>query len=411
MTAIAVGFPTPEPGVSALDAFRVASKSTRRLLQLKLVYVRYVADVDTLNQSFRTAFGLDMLWPATESDKANFQRDPKTFEPGYVPNFEFPNAKEVDLERRVLASGNAFKVTPDGFNFLRTLVTGTFMEKFELYNYPFDVQALTVIMDMSFDLKEEALFVPSFASYSLQSEHDPSDVNNFVQFNRAFSAIPDFVARRVITEFSVRDNCWGQMVMRIQMERRPEGTLGRIASMCSLLNASTLCVFAMDPVTDLGNRVSFLITLILAFVAFQFIISSSLPTTPYLTLMDQYTLASFMFLVLTMCIISIMGRVQFASLDAYHDADNMLFYIAASVDVAIQLLFIARSFHARRVELAKLDMDMNTLNATNKGPDDTPINVYGAGVLHESADTFTGDPVISFQGMAAVRPKKSNKLV
>lgn len=49
---------------------------------------------------------------------------------------QFPSAKEVTLERRVLVTGNPFKVTPEGLNFCRTLVTGTFMEKFELNNYP-----------------------------------------------------------------------------------------------------------------------------------------------------------------------------------------------------------------------------------------------------------------------------------
>ena len=49
---------------------------------------------------------------------------------------QFPSAKEVTLERRVLVTGNPFKETPEGLNFCRTLVTGTFMEKFELNNYP-----------------------------------------------------------------------------------------------------------------------------------------------------------------------------------------------------------------------------------------------------------------------------------
>jgi hypothetical protein len=102
-----------------------------------LVYIRYIADVDTLNQTFKSAFGLDMLWPATEADKQAYAANQKTFEPSWVPNFEFPSAKEVTLERRVLVTGNPFKVTPDGFNFCRTLVTGTFMEKFELINCEF----------------------------------------------------------------------------------------------------------------------------------------------------------------------------------------------------------------------------------------------------------------------------------
>jgi hypothetical protein len=64
-------------------------------------------------------------------------------------------------------------------------------------------------MDLSFDLKEEALWVPWSASYSLDPNGERSATKNFIQLNRAFSAIPDFEARRVLAEFSVRENCWG----------------------------------------------------------------------------------------------------------------------------------------------------------------------------------------------------------
>ena len=64
-------------------------------------------------------------------------------------------------------------------------------------------------MDMSFDLKEEALFVPWEDSYPLDPSKPASPTKNFIQLNRAFSAIPDFDARRIVAEFAVRDNCWG----------------------------------------------------------------------------------------------------------------------------------------------------------------------------------------------------------
>jgi hypothetical protein len=89
MTDTKVSFPLPgSDGRSALDAFRAACKSTKRLIQLKLVYIRYVADVKTLDQTFKTAFGLDMLWPASDTDKRAYAADPITFTPQWVPNFE-----------------------------------------------------------------------------------------------------------------------------------------------------------------------------------------------------------------------------------------------------------------------------------------------------------------------------------
>lgn len=199
-----------DPKNSPAAAFRAECKKTKRLIMLKLIYVRYVADVDTLNETFKCAFGLDMLWKATDEDKKNFATNASGFTPGWVPNFEFPNAKEIELERRNLVTGNPFKVTPEGFNFLRTLCTGVFMTKFDLHAFPFDVQDLHVIMDMSFDLKEEALLVPWSESWSSDPAGPaPSAEKNFLQLNRAFSAIPDFEAKRVLAEFACRENCWG----------------------------------------------------------------------------------------------------------------------------------------------------------------------------------------------------------
>lgn len=83
------------------------------------------------------------------------------------------------------------------------------MEKFELNNYPFDVQDLTAIMNFSFDFKEEAIFVPWDESYSLDSKGEKSDSKCVIQFNCAFSAVQDFDARRIIAEFAVRENSRG----------------------------------------------------------------------------------------------------------------------------------------------------------------------------------------------------------
>jgi hypothetical protein len=47
---------------------------------------------------------------------------------------------------------------------------------------------------------------------------------------------------------------------------------------------------------DITDRVSFLITAILAFVAFQVIVAAKLPDTPYLTLLDKFVMATFAYL-------------------------------------------------------------------------------------------------------------------
>jgi len=170
-----------------MDAFRQACKTTKRLVEVRLIYIRYISDIDDLAESFRAAFGLDMYWKATDEDMRQFKANPATFAPGFIPTFEFPNTREVTLERRPLVSGSPFKVTPDGMNFLRTFVSGVFMASFDLVAYPFDIQNLTVVMDMSFDPKEDVLLVPGPAAFPLDSKQTVD--GTIVQFNRAFSSV------------------------------------------------------------------------------------------------------------------------------------------------------------------------------------------------------------------------------
>lgn len=128
------------------------------------------------------------------------------------------------------------------------------------------------------------------------------------------------------------------------MARRPQGMLGRVASLCCLLGVSTLSTFAMDPISDLASRISFCITNVLAFTAFCFIISAQLPMTPYLTLMDRYNLTSFVYLVGVMCTIAILARCPFADDDARRAADNALFFVSAGVLFLIQAYFVYASW-------------------------------------------------------------------
>merc|ERR1712228_907590 len=60
------------------------------------------------------------------------------------------------------------------------------------------------------------------------------------------------------------------------------------------LGILSFCIFSHS-VADVGDRLAFGITMVLTIVAFQFVITSSLPTVNYLTLIDKYNLFIFSF--------------------------------------------------------------------------------------------------------------------
>merc|ERR1712176_1040006 len=68
-----------------------------------------------------------------------------------------------------------------------------------------------------------------------------------------------------------------------------------------LLTGASLISFSI-PLADNGaERISYLITLLLTAVAYQFAILNDLPKVPYLTLFDRYIMQTF-FLILRCCV-------------------------------------------------------------------------------------------------------------
>jgi len=59
-----------------------------------------------------------------------------------------------------------------------------------------------------------------------------------------------------------------------------------------------LVIFVMDPIEDFADRINICLTLILAAVAFLYVVGESLPKVPYLTLLDKLMLYAFFFIFL-----------------------------------------------------------------------------------------------------------------
>jgi len=98
-----------ENAVPSMNRFVRDWKKTEHPVELKMIYIRHICDVDTVNQSFKIALGYDMVWPSSSEDVQMWKTDETFFTPNFVPNFEFLNAKEETKERRAIENGNPFK--------------------------------------------------------------------------------------------------------------------------------------------------------------------------------------------------------------------------------------------------------------------------------------------------------------
>lgn len=141
------------------------------------------------------------------------------------------------MERKTLNTGSCYKIVngtygfhnSDKYNFVRIVCDGTFMEQFDLINFPFDCQNLSIVMDITFDLKESALIIPWDESFDIYNDGTSYD-KHILQLNRHYSALTSFSCKRVLIDFAIKHNIWSQVTMRFQIARKPEGVLGRIGT-------------------------------------------------------------------------------------------------------------------------------------------------------------------------------------
>merc|ERR1719334_635235 len=96
-----------------------------------------------------------------------------------------------------------------------------------------------------------------------------------------------------------------------------------------ILSFCSMAVFSLDKDDGLSDRYDVLLTLLLAAVAFQYIINSELPKLPYLTLMDIYVLFSFAFVFMVIACVFSAG---------YWEVDQIVddcFFVAAGLTFVV----------------------------------------------------------------------------
>jgi len=147
----------------------------------------------------------------------------------------------------------------------------TCKELFELKNFPYDVQVLTL---------EFRLNCPkTWDLYDLTI--------NTLQFNKSALQLTEW---KPFTPILKRENPRHKVSkVSIQVQRLAGFYIQNVACMMFFLSLLSLSSFSVD-LTDNGSRISINVTLILTAVAFKFILANTLPKVPYNTLIDYYIL-------------------------------------------------------------------------------------------------------------------------
>jgi len=306
-----------------------------------LIHVMSVYEIDTVRQRFECKLYIQMRWVISKFNIPPGLEDEEL----WIPEIEFVNCMG-DI-RYVSKTLETIELDPNFKEVIMTqIVQGRFYERFEVNNFPFDVQSLQVYMCLQ---NCPHSIILSNNRHSLDTIRKTGKVGHFIvqddqssastESNKMTTTSP--MMNHVLLEYDelelpgkidifncgamvykenlVQSDCWklvnaNNVLMRqgkTLATRHDKGisfttvrlvmTLERkygfffwniILPTCILVNLSFVS-FLLAP-SELVNRFTITVTLILTMIAVKFTVSQYLPPTNYLTILDKYVVLSFM---------------------------------------------------------------------------------------------------------------------
>lgn len=189
----------------------------------------------------------------------------------------------------------------------------TFQESFELHDFPFDRQDLTMEMRLD-DTRTWDVFdmrVHSVMFYKMALQHD--------EWKMCIPTV-DYASHKSTN-------------VAMQVIRRPGYYIRNIVSIVVMVSAFALLSFAIE-ITDIADRINTIITLLLTTVAFKFVIGDTLPRVNYNTKLDEFMFLN-MFFLFFVGAMSVAGCLAFEWYDV--KINRLLFWVSLGVKLICTL--------------------------------------------------------------------------
>ena len=254
-----------------------------RVIELSIT-ASQIGDVDSIAETCHARLWIDVYWlpSATELD-AEGSSSPSTWD--VAANLQAVNATESEL--RVVNAGKIkHNVGGDRTMWHAVLeLSGTFRQSLDLRSFPLDCQALVLRLEMG-NVKSMVYRPAAHQTTALSVEAANCSLAGWAWIGAAINFTNTDPA------LSKQGNSYAQCVVDFKIARHFSGYIHRVVLFTFFVMCSSSLVFLMDPLEQFVDRLSFLFTLLLAIVAFQYTVSEKLPDTPYITLLESYNLAS-----------------------------------------------------------------------------------------------------------------------
>lgn len=310
----------------------VSGDNAHHARHAKEIWVKYnifnIYQLDTVHQTFEARLNLEFTWeePLLNGVSASHPIDwTRIWKPTRI---DFLNAKDVEFkpiyeictwEKR--ESGNAV-ITCYG------IVRGVWDETFMLRSYPFDSQDCTVAVQLR------------TREYDLKYVRNPDRKSTF---ERSFVHLAEWDTLRP-TDEHVEGTDMSSFCLRLRMKRKPQFVLIHVMFPLGLFTTITWLSYCI-PYTNIGERLSCALTLLLTSVAFKLAATQDLPKLPYSTYVDHYIMAN-MIIQMIVCIhIGIGGMMASSDPDTAKLDDRIFALSSFFVGMFVQMYFAILGYH------------------------------------------------------------------
>ena len=212
-------------------------------------------------------------------------------------------------------------------------VEGSFLETFELENFPIDYQELTIKLRTA--CAREGGMPCIFCKTALKSCALNVDTGNFSLANvwRLEPIVDAFISSYQAME----GRTYPVLSMRCHIHRLPGFYVLNVVLPMGLFALMTLLRFRIQ-LPDL--RLSFSMTLIFIAIAYKFVTIGALPAIAYLTLLDKFVMSQTLLIVLS----------AFEHGFGHQEYDLIVVWVTVGLWIATHLYFAARAFAVKRLQ-------------------------------------------------------------
>jgi len=189
-------------------------------------------------------------------------------------------------------------------------VRGTFLEVFELESFPFDCQHFKIKMIFTESDEVFQLHPAAHQANCAMMTQDPKLLPEYNFIDPVLESGRTSV-RKLQDDFSYADLHHPTLLLCLRARRTWGSHVNKSVTTLALVSLAVIPAF-MIPSEDLSDRLAHVTTLFLTAVAYQLVVSSSLPNLEYMTLMDKYILTLNVYMLMAMgIIIAVVLKIKF----------------------------------------------------------------------------------------------------